>query len=70
LEIAPHKSGFDLAALGWRIGFLRLPRRFAPQTSAKAFVDETNRYRFDVQVGLPWIGPLVFYQGWLEPEET
>lgn len=70
LGMTAHESGFDLAVLGWRIGSLRLPRRLAPQAPARAFVDGAGRYRFDVQIGLPWIGPLVRYQGWLEPEET
>lgn len=70
LEVAPDPSGFTLTVVGWKLGPLRLPLRLAPQTPARADVDEEGRYRFDVAIALPWIGPLVRYQGWLEPDEA
>ncbi|MEE1610769.1 DUF4166 domain-containing protein [Microvirga sp. CF3016] len=68
LEITPHESGFDLEVVGWRIGPVRLARRAAPYTLAKAFADDEGRYGFDVTIGLPLIGRLVRYRGWLVPE--
>ena len=70
LEVTPDPSGFTLTVVGWKLGPLRLPLRLAPQAPARAYADEEGRYRFDVSIALPWIGPLVRYQGWLEPEET
>jgi hypothetical protein len=69
LKITACPSGFDLAVAGWRVGPVSLPLRFAPRTSAKAFVDGEGRYRFDVLIELPWIGPLIRYRGWLLPEQ-
>jgi len=70
LGIKAHEAGFDLAVLGWRIGPLPLPYRFAPQAPARAFVDDAGRYRFDVRIELPFVGSIVRYQGWLELEEA
>jgi hypothetical protein len=69
LEVAPDPSGFTLTVMGWKLGPLRLPLGLAPQAPARAYVDEEGRYRFDVAIALPWFGPLVRYQGWLELEE-
>jgi hypothetical protein len=66
LGITAHAAGFDLAVLGWWLGPLPLPRRLAPQAPARAFIDGADRYRFDVRIELPWVGPIVHYQGWLE----
>ena len=44
---------------------LPLPRFLAPRSQARAFVDDTGRYRFDVPITLPLIGALVHYRGWL-----
>jgi NAD(P)-dependent dehydrogenase (short-subunit alcohol dehydrogenase family) len=68
LEITPDESGFDLKVVGWRMGAVQLPLRLAPCTLAKAFVDGEGRYGFDVTIGLPLIGRLVRYSGWLVPE--
>lgn len=65
LHMAAHENGFDLNAIGWRLGALPLPRFLAPRSQARAFVDDTGRYRFDVPITLPLIGALVHYRGWL-----
>ncbi|MEE1656691.1 DUF4166 domain-containing protein [Microvirga sp. CF3062] len=70
LEVAPDPAGFTLTVVGWKLGPLRLPLRLAPQAPARAYADEEGRYRFDVAIALPWVGPLVRYQGWLEPDEA
>jgi hypothetical protein len=69
LEVTADGSGFELAAVGWRVGPLRLPSRLAPRTPARAYVDHEGRYRFDVTIILPFVGQLVRYRGWLLPEE-
>ncbi len=65
LHIAAHENGFNLNATGWRLGALPLPRFLAPRSQARAFIDDTGRYRFDVPISLPLIGSLVHYRGWL-----
>lgn len=69
LEMTPDESGFALDIVSWRIGPVRLPKRLAPHTPARAFVDAQGRYSFDVTIALPFIGRLVNYRGWLVPDE-
>ncbi len=69
LEMTPDETGYALSIAGWHIGPLRLPMFLAPQTPARAFVDQQGRYCFDVAIALPLIGRLVRYRGWLVPDE-
>lgn len=51
-----------------RLGPIALPRALAPKSDTREFVDERGRFRFDVAIGLPLIGQLAHYRGWLEPQ--
>jgi hypothetical protein len=42
----------------------------APRSDTREFVDDLGRFRFDVAIGLPLIGQLAHYRGWLEPKVT
>ena len=68
LEMTPRRSGFELSIVGWSLGPLRLPGRWAPTAPARAFVDDKGRYRFDVAIKLPWVGQIVRYRGWALPD--
>ncbi|MCB8819059.1 DUF4166 domain-containing protein [Microvirga rosea] len=70
LAIEPCPDGFGLTVTGWHMGFLSLPLSFAPKASALTSVDSQDRYRFDVAITLPLVGPLVRYTGWLMPQDT
>ena len=55
-----------------RMGPIPLPRAILPRSDAVETVEDTPegpRARFDVALSLPLVGPLVRYQGWLEPAD-
>lgn len=52
---------------GYRVLGLPLPRFLHPRVRTREHEAE-GRYRFEVEAGLPLIGLLVRYEGWLEPE--
>lgn len=53
----------------WGIGPLPLPRWLMPHGPAWEEV-QAGRFRFHVEIILPLIGPVVRYEGWLEPVEA
>ncbi|MBI1213520.1 MAG: DUF4166 domain-containing protein [Alphaproteobacteria bacterium] len=65
LEPLPTQRGFTLAVKGWRLGLIPLPAFLMPSTRANAGMDDEGRYTFDVWIGMPLIGRLVHYRGWL-----
>ena len=67
LDARADERGFTLAIVGARLGELPLPRLLMPQTDARADMDESGRYRFDVTIGFPTFGRLIRYRGWLTP---
>jgi hypothetical protein len=56
LDMLPHKA---------RFGPVPLPKFLTPVFTAQERVDELGRHRFDVEIGLPGIGRLVGYKGYL-----
>lgn len=53
----------------WWLGPMPLPRLFAPLSIATETVDDAGRFRFDVEMRLPFgLGRLVRYCGWLVVE--
>jgi hypothetical protein len=53
-----------LSMCGMRCCGLPLPRVLWPTIEATES-EEEGRFRFDVQIGLPMVGRLVRYRGWL-----
>ncbi|MBY0324125.1 MAG: DUF4166 domain-containing protein [Reyranella sp.] len=53
-----------LSMVGMSCGGLPLPRALWPVIEATE-TEEEGRFRFDVLIGLPFIGRLVRYRGWL-----
>jgi hypothetical protein len=47
---------------------IRLPHALLPRTKAFETV-ENGVFRFDVRVGLPLVGLLAHYRGWLKPDD-
>jgi hypothetical protein len=68
LKVPADERGLAMSIAGWRLGAIRLPRRFGPSTDAREFVDDRGRFRFDVAIDLPFTGRIVRYRGWLVPE--
>ncbi len=67
LQVIPGGLQWEIESLSL-IG-LPLPRCIAPVT--KATEREVNGlYRFDVSISLPLLGPLISYQGWLQPDNS
>ena len=66
--LTPHADGLSMEIVGWSMRPLPLPGFLAPMTRAREWVDDEGRFRFDVEIGLPLIGPIVSYNGWLLPE--
>lgn len=53
----------------WALGVLPLPTRWFAGVHCRER-ENNGRYEFLVDVTLPWIGRLIRYQGWLEPEQS
>jgi len=61
----PVKDGrLELVMSGMRFAGVPLPRFCWPRIRAEE-TEEGGRFRFDVEIGLPWIGRLVRYRGFL-----
>ncbi|HEX2888816.1 SDR family oxidoreductase [Vineibacter terrae] len=62
-------QGIDLRLESGRVLGLTLPRFLWPRIAACERVDSAGRFRFDVSIGLPVLGRLVRYRGWLVPAD-
>ena len=74
-RFGPIRFGFDLPSDGeglrmafrrWSLFGVPLPRFLAPHIAAREW-QESDRFRFEVAVAMPVIGPIVHYTGWLKP---
>ncbi len=65
LKIDCHAHGLDMSIDAARLFGVPLPRFLTPWTRAYERVDTEGRFTFDVEIGLPGIGRLVRYRGWL-----
>ena len=59
-------GGIEWQVVAVRLFGLPLPRRWFREVSAREFEQE-GRYRFEVGAGLPLLGRIVDYSGWLDP---
>jgi hypothetical protein len=67
LGLAGSARGSDLPILDGRAFSIPIPNFLLPTSTAREFVDEQGRFRFDVRLDLPIFGLLVHYRGWLTP---
>jgi hypothetical protein len=58
-------SGLDMIPVRARAGAVPIPRLLMPRIRATERTDAAGRHVFDVEIGLPLIGRLVAYRGWL-----
>ena len=65
-DLPSDGSGLAMVLRRWWLGPLPLPLVLAPRTTAHEW-EEEGRFRFDVAIALPVIGPIVRYRGWLAP---
>jgi hypothetical protein len=65
LDVECRADGLDMRIEGARWLGIPLPRLLTPWTRACERIDGDGRFTFDVEIGLPGIGRLVRYRGWL-----
>lgn len=65
MTLVTRPDGLDMVRHSGRLGWLPLPQFLLPTIRAEERADG-NRHRFDVEVGLPVIGRLVAYRGYLD----
>ncbi|HZS64677.1 MAG TPA: DUF4166 domain-containing protein [Xanthobacteraceae bacterium] len=61
-------GGLRFVPRRWSVLGLPLPTRLIPRGEAYESADD-GRFNFHVEIGLPLIGPIVGYEGWLEPAD-
>ncbi len=64
LAVPVRDGRLELVMSGMRFAGMPLPRFCWPSIKAVE-TEEEGRFRFDVEIGLPWIGRLVRYRGFL-----
>ena len=65
LTLTPEGETLVYRVAGWRCLGLPMPRTLAPTTRTHEAVDGEGRFVFDVEIGLPGLGRMVRYRGWL-----
>jgi hypothetical protein len=60
------ERGLTMKIRRWSAFGLPLPLMLGPRPVAREW-EEDGRFRFDVAISLPLIGPVVRYAGWLRP---
>lgn len=69
LGVVWDKARLFIIPRSWSLGPLPLPRWLMPYGPAWE-EEEGGRFRFHVEIILPLVGPVVRYDGWLEPVAT
>ncbi|QNA82798.1 DUF4166 domain-containing protein [Sphingomonas sp. So64.6b] len=65
-DLPSDEQGLTMLMRGWSVLRLPLPLFLAPRTVAREWVED-GRFKFDVPIALPLIGPVIHYRGWLVP---
>lgn len=66
-DLPSKESGLEMVMRRWWLGPLPMPMALAPRAPAREWQDDDGRFRFDVWIELPLVGPVVHYRGWLVP---
>lgn len=66
MVLVPRADGLDMVRSSGRLGPIPLPSFLLPSIKAEERVEGGRRHRFDVEIGLPLIGRIVAYRGYLE----
>lgn len=64
MDLVPEPMGLSMEFRRWWIGPVPMPRFLAPRIRGKES-EQDGLFRFDVEIGLPLLGRLVCYCGWL-----
>ena len=65
MRLIPRGDGLDMQLVSARFGWMPLVGPLKPVIKAEERVDADGNHRFDVEIGLPLIGRLVAYRGYL-----
>ena len=65
MRLEARVDGLDMFVQRGRIGPVPLPKFLLPVIRAEERVDELGRHKFDVDIGLPLVGRLVAYRGFV-----
>ncbi|HEY9010688.1 MAG TPA: DUF4166 domain-containing protein [Devosia sp.] len=66
MVLVARPDGLDMVPSSGRIGSVPIPSFLLPAIKAEERTEGAHRHRFDVEIGLPLIGRLVAYRGYLE----
>jgi NAD(P)-dependent dehydrogenase (short-subunit alcohol dehydrogenase family) len=66
LTLTPEDDRLVYRVQDWRLLGVPMPRAWAPTTATHEKIDAEGRFAFDVEIGLPIVGRMVRYRGWLE----
>jgi hypothetical protein len=67
-SLTPSADGLAWRLAEWRLLGLRLPRWSLPAVICLEAADD-ERFRFDIDMAFPLIGPVIHYRGWLVPQD-
>jgi hypothetical protein len=67
-RLTPSADGLAWRLVGWRLLGIPLPRWTLPTVNCFESA-EGARFRFDIDVRFPIVGPVIHYRGWLVPVE-
>jgi hypothetical protein len=65
-DLPSDREGLRMVLRRWSVFGIRMPRMLGPRIAAREW-QEGDRFRFDIAVAMPLIGPVVRYSGWLKP---
>ncbi|MGR3312087.1 MAG: DUF4166 domain-containing protein [Roseovarius indicus] len=67
LSVTAEGGALVVGVAGMSVLGLPVPKGLRPVSGTREFEDEDGRFRFDVGARIPWLGPVIRYEGWLEP---
>jgi hypothetical protein len=68
-RLTASPEGVAWRLVGWRLLGIKLPRWTVPAVNCFESADG-ERYRFDIDVVFPLVGPVIHYSGWLLPADV
>jgi hypothetical protein len=68
-RLTASPEGLAWRLVEWRLCGITLPRRTLPAVNCLESADG-DRFRFDIDVVFPIVGPVIHYRGWLMPIES
>lgn len=69
IDFKADETGLGFPVSKGRFLGLPIPRAILPKSETKEEVDQTGRATFSVRLSVPFVGPVVHYQGWLVPKD-